>query len=495
MRQRRLSTSRQARGGVGSARGRRPADDVRQLGRWIGNRALTGVIGAQSIARQPVRPTVTARGTNPADAIRALRLRRPSSARDAQAIANEWLAAVRKILNAANVGTSGASHAAEIVQNELAELANDEASLRSSFADLTRNKAGIEGFKTALDSVTQRRAAEIALEFRHNVILRPGQAHTVTKQGNDEIATVSGLNEWGKGDLIMLGKALEGIPADATWSNPRAVTFERGDFDVVGGQPNRRMAGITAGTTPEITMFDSGMQPRDWGRVEDPAVRYPASVHTPRHELGHVAAQRLTPAQTEQLFTTIMKWEQYPLAFLADVARDPTSPKRRDALQREMGVTDPAAVDRFVASVPPPPASSFHGPQRARGSCTFFRSAGFLHSVGSPTELPTGPEFDYCYYNQSDYIADLYALAISRPEWLASRLSQRQIKWFKEVMFHVPVDPAALQRQMNPPAAVAAELVADAATLFTSEQLDLRLAALLKAQQPPAPVRPPTRVP
>ena len=67
------------------------------------------------------------------------------------------------------------------MQNELAELANDEASLRAR-SRISPEQGGHEGFKTALDSVTQRRAAEIALEFRHNVILRPGQAHTVTKQ-------------------------------------------------------------------------------------------------------------------------------------------------------------------------------------------------------------------------------------------------------------------------------------------------------------------------
>jgi hypothetical protein len=487
----RASTRRPASGGAAPGRAPRPpAQDVQQLGRWIGNRALTGVIGA-AIQRAPVRPVVAARGTNPGDAIRALRVRKPTSARDAQKVANEWLAAVRKILNAANAGTTGSSHAAEIVQNELAELANDEAALQKTFADLKAGKAAIAFYKDAIDTVTSRRAAEIALEFRHNVLLRPGQAHTVTKQGNDEVATPAGALEWGRGDLTMLDKALEGIPADATRGNPHAVSFLRGDFEVAGGRPDRRLGGVTSGTAPEITMYDRGMQPGEWGRVEAPGVRNPAYVHTPRHELGHVVQQRLTGAEKAQLFTTIMKWEQYPLALLNDEANDRSSPKWRASLRQETGLDD-AGVGRLITSVQAPPASRFHGARRAQGGRTYFKSDGFLHSVGNPAELPTGPEFDYCYDNQSEYVADLYAFAIARPAWLASKLSQGQIKWFKEVMFRVPTDAADLVRQIQPPAAVQAQFVNEAATLFTWEQLDARLAELLTAQRAaPAPARVP----
>lgn len=435
-----------------------------------------------------------ARGTNPGDAIRALSLRRPTSARDAEKVANEWLASVRRILNGVNASGTGATHTSAIVQNELAELANDEATLKAAFADFAKTKAGMADYKTAIDSVTSRRAAEVALEFRHNVILKPGQRHTVTKQGGTEVATPAGLNEWSKGDITMLEKSLEGIPADATRGNPHAVTFLRGDFEVgAGGAPDRRMGGITSGTAPEITMFDRGMTGSQWGEVEAPNVRQPAHVHTPRHELGHVVQQRLTNAEKEQLFTTIMRWEMYPLAFLANEAGDPQTPKARARLRQETGLND-AAVGRFIDSVQPPPASQFHGPRRAHGSRTYFKSSGLLHSVGNPAELPTGIEFDYCFDNQGEYVAELYAFAIARPAWLASKLSQRQIKWFKEVVFRVPVDPAALRQQMNPPAPVAAQFLSDAATLFTWEQLDLRLAELIKAQQT-APTNSPAPVP
>ena len=185
---------------------------------------------------------VGARGTNPGDAIRALRLRRPTSARDAQKVADEWLASVRRILNGVNAGGTGATHASAIVQNELAELANDEATLKASFADLAKAKAGMATYKDAIESVTSRRAAEIALEFRHNVILKPGQRHTVTTQGGAEVATPAGLNEWSKADITMLDKSSRASLRTRRAEPARGHVPPR-HFEVTGGVPTAGWAG------------------------------------------------------------------------------------------------------------------------------------------------------------------------------------------------------------------------------------------------------------
>ena len=140
-------------------------------------------------------------------------------------------------------------------------------------------------YKTAIDSVTSRRAAEVALEFRHNVILGPASGTPSRSRAARRSRRRADSTSGPRATSTMLDKSLEGIPADATRGNPHAVTFLRGDFEVgAGGAPDRRIGGITSGTAPEITMFDRGMTGSAMGRGRrTPNVRQPAHVHTPRH--------------------------------------------------------------------------------------------------------------------------------------------------------------------------------------------------------------------
>ena len=110
-----------------------------------------------------------------------------------------------------------------------------------------------------------------------------------------------------------------------------------------------------------------------------------------------------------------------------------------------------------------------------------------LHSVGRPAELPRTDPFDYALTSPGEYVPELYAYAINRPEFLAGVISKKQMKWWKEVVFKVPTDATELKAQAKPAASVEAQFVADAEKLFTWEQLDARLAELTKAAAAPAP--------
>lgn len=70
-------------------------------------------------------------------------------------------------------------------------------------------------------------------------------------------------------------------------------------------------------------------------------------------------------------------------------------------------------------------------------------------------------------------MAELYALAVSRPEFLHSVLPTEQIIWLKQQVFHTPID---LTRQIAlAPASVQDQFMIRGSRLFTWEQLDALL--------------------
>jgi hypothetical protein len=105
--------------------------------------------------------------------------------------------------------------------------------------------------------------------------------------------------------------------------------------------------------------------------------------------------------------------------------------------------------------------------------------------------MPAGREFEYAKTNQGEYLAELYTLAISRPEFLHTTLPAAQLAWLKRSLFHIPEDIQALAQRTSLPAALQAELVTRGSRLFTWEQLDALMDELTNRAAQPAGAQPP----
>jgi len=57
-------------------------------------------------------------------------------------------------------------------------------------------------------------------------------------------------------------------------------------------------------------------------------------------------------------------------------------------------------------------------------------------ALDSHGNVPAGIEFEYARTNQGEYLAELYALAVSNPEFLHRTLPRAQIQWLKSEVFH-----------------------------------------------------------
>jgi hypothetical protein len=233
--------------------------------------------------------------------------------------------------------------------------------------------------------LTQSKLQELGIELRRDVVIRSGSAG------------------WLDQDLSHVDDALTGMPGDWNPATGKTIKFaevDRSDpADLEGGH-----------TDPDntITMKTRGMGSEDY-KASCPALkgltRHKQSI---RHELGHTVHFRML-TKARELFE-LMEWREFP----------PASPD----LAAELG--DSAAA--FLKTL---------GSTRlVRGKRTYFKSPnGLVHSLGKPAELPDGHEFDYARWSQSEYFAEIYAYLINEPALMQSKLSQKQLDWWKDNVF------------------------------------------------------------
>jgi hypothetical protein len=65
----------------------------------------------------------------------------------------------------------------------------------------------------------------------------------------------------------------------------------------------------------------------------------------------------------------------------------------------------------------------------------FSKTTSFLE-VWPVGNVPTGTEFDYARTSKGDYFAEIYAFALSVPEFLHRSLPQSQLEWLKRNVFN-----------------------------------------------------------
>jgi hypothetical protein len=393
----------------------------------------------------------------------------PTNDAAANSRGNEMVGAAMSCLQSAAAG-SKASHAPDIITNETTEL---RAEVDQTYRNLTSGRRGPRAYGYYLEGlrdVCQRKSREIGLEFQYNVIFenQPGQL------------------QWGYGDAdwSSVEGALAALPARATRDNPIVLRFRRSechpdDVDPATGQCVGHAGGFTGGqtdvSTGEITVFNAGLGAAPYSRSA--ALGLSSTAQTIRHEIGHVVDPRISQADRDEFFEKIMNWHQYPWAWIT--VNPPPYPNWRAERTRLLGETgfDDAALDAWLAGL-------VLNASVVRGPRTFRRESNFLNSYET-AQMPSGREFEYARTNPGDYFAEIYTLAVSRPEFLYNALPKAQSAWLKRVVFNTPEYITALAKKAALAGPARTEFIVRGSRLFTQEQLDALLTELsIQTRQP-----------
>jgi hypothetical protein len=424
----------------------------------------------------PAQPAVP-RGTNPSAcmATQCAQLAKsgpPGTNSQAGKLADQWLSGVRGCVASGAAG-SNASHQAEIAQHELVEMDAEAAELKKSWTSRPKGFANAEFLKW-LGDLCKRRQRQVDVEFRYNVLFEnpPGGV-----QWDPSIANWDPIES-----------ALAALPDEATWSNPRLLRFHReachpDDVDAATGSCKGKPAGplqssFTAGETKsgtgEITIFNEGIGARPFTRSERLGVS--TTAQTIRHEVGHVIGNDLPQDKKTEFFEKVIGWVEYPWAWIS-IPKPPNEnwKAQKDAVKAELGFDD-AKLDSWLAGL------QVDKPVVV-GSRTYVRIPNFLRSV--PTAgLPTGVEFEYARTSQNEYFAELYALAVSSPEFLHRTLPYPQIAWLKTELFHTQQAVEEISRQAAVGEPQLSEFLEHARLLFTPQQIRAALNDVLTKPRP-----------
>ncbi len=387
---------------------------------------------ARSGTLAPVAATqsLPAHGANPADCMEtacaaAVRMPAPTTAGDATTRVDAW---ERSSLGCVRTASSNATHQAAIVANEQGEIGALAGILRTDAARVgTAGRRGRDFVATFGDACTDK-AREVRIEFEYNVAFDnpPGAA---TRWG-------VGAGSWDRVD-----GALSALPESATWGNPRGTT------------------------DAQITVYDHGLGSTPYSRSSGTGLS--ATDQTLRHEVGHVMDAQISLAERQHFFRDIMPWQQFSWAWLNSPApRYPNWQAERDKLGRLLGF-DETRLAAWLASLQPGAAASV-------GPWTCLRDASLMFlSVVDASRQPQGREFEYARSGQGEYFAELYAFAVSRPQFLHDALPAEQIEWFKRVVFHTPATAGEWATELAArDLAGAPRLLVRLMRVFTWEQID-----------------------
>jgi predicted deacylase len=98
--------------------------------------------------------------------------------------------------------------------------------------------------------------------------------------------------------------------------------------------------------------------------------------------------------------------------------------------------------------------------------------------------MPTGQEFNYARTSRGDYFAEIYAFAVSSPEFLHTKLPSAQIAWLKRVVFHTQEHFDRVAREAAIAGPILNEFLIRGSRLFTLKQLQDLLQELVARPRP-----------
>lgn len=287
-------------------------------------------------ARAPVAPRgpldvdprrgLPARGPNPGDCLTPICSAVQSTPLNIPALhqaVNHWRDASIACIRG-GAAASGASHATDIVTNEVTEYTAEA-------SDIINNLHRPDDVRNALRDSCANKQREVELEFRYNVIF--------------DTSSMGGfggsLSGWDDAE-----EALRAIPEDATWGSPVTMTFRRGQLAAPNLGETTPSRGLTTAT---ITIDPSAMTHATGGQYA--TLNLPTSVATIRHEVAHVVQDHTPQAVLDELFDTLLEWKNWTLANVH--ATPPAHPEwaaqRAEARARAGG--SEAEFDAFIATI------------------------------------------------------------------------------------------------------------------------------------------------
>lgn len=409
---------------------RRPGSNPTQLPQQAAPNTLT------LPARTPTPALLPPHGRNPADCMEAActtaQASVPATAADAIARVDAW---ERASLGCVTSASSNATHQSAIVANEQSEISAIAGTLRIAAGHVGTAGRQARDFVSTMRDACVDKSREVRLEFQYNVVFDnpPGAA-----------------SRWGFGNASWdhVEEALSALPATATWGNPRLITFRRAacspdDLDASGqcvGRGSGLVRSFTGGetnaagsTNAEITVYDQGLGSTPYTRSASTGLS--ATDQTLRHEVGHVIDADIPLAERQRFFHDILPWTDFSWAWLNSPApRYPNWQAEREELRGLLGF-DEARLVAWLATLQPGVAVRV-----GAWTCTRDSRSMFL-SVVDASRQPQGREFEYARSGQGEYFAELYAFAVSRPQFLHDALPADQIEWLKRIVFHTPATP------------------------------------------------------
>jgi len=340
--------------------------------------------------------------------------------------------------------------------------------LKKNWAQRPKRTFANSEFLKWLGDICKRRQRQAEIEFRYNVVFEnpPGK-----------LQWDASLANWDS-----IESALAALPDEATWTNPRLLKFHReechpDDVDPktgsCAGQPAGASQSFTSGETKrgtgEITVFNAGLRDQPFTRSQ--RLGLSAKAQAIRHEVGHVIGDDLPHDKKMEFFQKVIGWIEYPWAWIS-VKNPPHEDWKveRNKLKTELGFDD-AKLDAWLAGL------QTNNPVVV-GARTYVRSTTHLRSVLT-ANLPTGVEFEYARTSQDEYLAELYALAASNPEFLYQTLPHAQIEWLKTEVFHTQQALEEISREAAVGEPQLSEFLGRARRLFTPQQLKAALNEVL----------------
>jgi len=366
------------------------------------------------------------RGADPTICITPLcnRLASPSTTclRDPHACAQTWkqdlLACVR-----ANAPASNASHANDIIANTVAEI-DAQLAYMNSISPVT-TPGDKRNYIDWLKNYCEAKQRELRIEFYHNIIFQEVPSPT----GNQTF-WANRANDWDEFET-----ALSAIPDEHLWGRPSnlpVVNFRR-EFTHPASAPGRAVGGETDSGTGLIRIFNAGIGSTPFTRSA--SLGLSSTNQTFRHEVGHLVDAMLTPTVRQDFFNNIVNWKEYSWGWVFPFPSPyPTWAAQREELCREVGLLNRennCDQDRL---------SDLLRRINAAGTITengrvLTKTTSFLE-IWPVANVPTGIEFEYARTSQGDYFAEVYAFAVSVPEFLHRSLPTAQIEWLKRNVFN-----------------------------------------------------------
>ena len=374
----------------------------------------------------PAVASTSARGADPTVCLTPLcnRLASPSATclRDPRACAQTWKQDVLACIRA-NAYASNATHASDIIANTAVELDAQLAYMNS--LQPVRTASDKRDYVDWLKNYCETKQRELRIEFYHNLVFQEVPAPV----GNQTFWANRASN-WDS-----IEEALAAIPDEHLFgrsSNLPVVSFRR-EHTHPSSSPGQFVGGETDPGTGLIRIFDAGIGPTPYSRSA--SLGLSATNQTIRHEVGHLVDAMLTRTVMDDFFNNAVNWKEYSWGWVsAHPSPYPTWAAERERLCRDIGFLnrqnncDQDRLTEFLRQV------------ETAGTVTesgrvFSKTTSFLE-VWPIGNVPTGTEFEYARTSKGDYFAEIYAFALSAPEFLHRSLPQPQLEWLKRNVFN-----------------------------------------------------------